>query len=126
MKYFTPDLFISFNSSDPIVARNASTRWDIAVVAYDKYLQSIRAKLPPPLRELTNLSLHDAEFIEFEEVSPNGHHAVSHLVLRQHGEIVFLSYFLGRRFRRPSRMRPFRRTQCCGSTMKSSMKARPF
>lgn len=91
MKYFTPDLFIAFNSSDRGIAKVASTQWDKAVAAYDKHLRSIRRKLP---RQLTDLCLHDAEFIEFEEVSPNSRHAVAHLVLRNAGEIIFLSYFL--------------------------------
>ena len=47
MKYFTPELFIAFNSSDRTIARHASTQWDKAVAAYDKHL-------PPPVRQLRN------------------------------------------------------------------------
>lgn len=72
MKHFTPELFTAFNSSDREIARDASTRWDKAVAAYDKHLRSLHRRLPPPVRQLTKLSLHDAELIEFEEVSPNG------------------------------------------------------
>jgi hypothetical protein len=103
MKYFTPELFIAFNSSDREIASDASTQWDKVVAAYDRQLRSLRRKLPQPVRQLTNLCLHDAEFIEFEEVSPNGRRAVAHVVLRQHGEIIFLSYFL---LEKPSIGRP--------------------
>lgn len=94
MNYFTPELFIAFNSPDSKTSRAASRQWDKAVVAYDKHLRSIRRKLPRPVRRLSSLYLHDSEFLEFEEVSPNGRGAVAHLVVRQHGEIIFLSYFL--------------------------------
>lgn len=94
MIYFTPELFIAFNSSDRMIAGDASMQWDKAVAAYDEHLRSIRRKLPQPLRQLANLYLHDAELIEFEEVSPNDRHAVAHMVLRRHDEIIFLSYFL--------------------------------
>lgn len=105
MKYFTPELFIAFNSSDRKIARDAATQWDKAVAAYDKHLRSIRRKLPQPVRQLTDLYLHDSEFIEFEEASPNDRRAVAHVVLRRRGEITFLSYFL---LEKPSIARPIK------------------
>ena len=94
MKYFTPELFVAFNSPDRKIARAASIQWDKAVTAYDKHLRSIRRKLPRSVRQLSKLYLHDAELLEFEDASPNGRKPVAHLVLRQHGDVVFLSYFL--------------------------------
>jgi hypothetical protein len=94
MKYFTPELFIAFNSTDRKVAKAASIQWDKAVAAYDKHLRSLRRRLPQRVRRLSSLYLHDAEFLEFEESSPNRRNPVAHLVLRQGGEIIFLSYFL--------------------------------
>ena len=108
MNYFTPELFVAFKSSEPKVARAAAIEWDKAVAAYDKHLKSVRRRLPPPVRELSNLLLlHDAELLNFEEVSPNGRSAIAHLLVRQFGEVSFLSYFL---LEKPSIAKPIKHT----------------
>ncbi len=66
MKYFTPELYVRFNSRDPDEADRADKEWDAAQDRYEKHLKRIRRRLPEKVRVLSNkLCLHDAEYQGF-------------------------------------------------------------
>lgn len=94
MKYFTPELFVAFNSDDEHVANDAALQWDQAVSDYDGHLKSIRRRFSRNVRELSRLNLHDADYLEYAEDSPSGQHSAAHLTVRQNGEVIVLLYFL--------------------------------
>jgi hypothetical protein len=64
MKFFTPELYVQFNSSDPAVADRANDAWENALNAYRIHLRRIEKDLPPGSRELSKTYLHDAELLD--------------------------------------------------------------
>ena len=99
MKYFTPDLFLRFNSPDETVADVADEAWEAAVREYHDYLDGLSDRLPDPVRQLARLSLHDAELLDWEEMvqhsSDLGFEPVPGFAvfsLRQGDEILLLIY----------------------------------
>ncbi len=61
MRYFTRDLYRRCRSTDETVLDAACAEWEQANEAYERHLQAIEPKFPPPLRELATLLLHDAK-----------------------------------------------------------------
>ena len=94
MKYFKPELFVAFNSEDVQMANEAARAWEQAVTAYDKHLKTIRRRLPPKVRELSKLHLHDAEFVALgkDVTVPDARSAT--LVVKQGRPLTVLVYFL--------------------------------
>ena len=74
MRYFTPDLYVRFNSSNEEEANRADEAWEEALQEYQRHLKSIWDKLPSQVRKLTELCLHDAELLacrlEIEPLPP--------------------------------------------------------
>ena len=72
MKYFTPELYVRFNSSDEKVADRADREWEKAIVKYEQYLDGVRDRLPAQVQKLSRLYNHDARILSrVEEVQPN-------------------------------------------------------
>jgi hypothetical protein len=100
MKFFTPDLYMRFNSSDDEVADRADEEWESAISAYHKHLESLRDQMPPQVKELANLCLHDAELLAWEQpIEPffellPFRTGFAILSIRQGDEIVSLIYVL--------------------------------
>lgn len=67
MKYFTRDLYLRFNSPDNAIADQADEDSEHAIAEYNKYLEGIRHRLPTEVEKLSNLCLHDANLLAFEE-----------------------------------------------------------
>jgi hypothetical protein len=67
MRYFTPELYEQFNSSDDEVADRADEAWEAAIQAYHRHLDSIRDKMPSQVRKLAELCLHDAEVLAYDQ-----------------------------------------------------------
>jgi hypothetical protein len=67
MRFFTPELYVRFNSSNEDEADQANEAWESALVGYRKHLEEIRGQMPPQVRKLTELCLHDAEFIGLDQ-----------------------------------------------------------
>lgn len=63
MRFFTPDLYLRFNSPDDAVADAADTEWGEALRGYREHLDRLRERLPTRVRELAELNLHDAELL---------------------------------------------------------------
>lgn len=67
MRFFTPDLFIRFNSADDEEADRADEEWEAAIAAYRQHLESIRDQMPSHVGKLATLNLHDAELLDAEQ-----------------------------------------------------------
>jgi len=67
MKYFTPQLYQRFNSSNDEDADRANEEWEEAILAYNRQLDGIREWMPSPVRKLSELCLHDAELLSSVE-----------------------------------------------------------
>lgn len=62
MKYFTPELFARFNSSDDAIALAAHDEWERQLKRYGRHYKKIEAQLPPMLRKFdSEQCLHDAD-----------------------------------------------------------------
>ncbi|HZL36446.1 MAG TPA: hypothetical protein VFC78_14095 [Tepidisphaeraceae bacterium] len=102
MRYFTPELVSSLNSSDSDTVDEAMVRWESALSSYQKHLQKIHRDMPPQLQPLTNLSLHDWQVLKISDgkdrANPRG--ATMVIALGNIGEVMFLSYSLRQKPRR--------------------------
>ena len=58
MKFFTPELYMRFNSSDDDIADEATREWDRAIENYLRHLQSL--PLTEHVKELSEQCFHDA------------------------------------------------------------------
>jgi hypothetical protein len=63
MRFFTPELYVQFNSPDEAEADRADEAWEAAIRSYRQHLDDIRDRLPSQVRELAGLCLHDAELL---------------------------------------------------------------
>jgi hypothetical protein len=68
MRFFTPELYIRFNSSDDEEADRANEEAEAALSEYRKHLDGIRDRMPSQVRKLAELCLHDAELLACEQV----------------------------------------------------------
>jgi hypothetical protein len=66
MRYFTPELYLQFNSENDEVADRADAAWEKAVEEYRHHLLAIRDKMPSQVSKISELCLHDAEVLGFE------------------------------------------------------------
>jgi len=67
MKFFTPELFLRFNSSDDQEADRANEDWDAAIHAYQTHLDGLLNQMPAQVKQLATLNLHDAEVLANDE-----------------------------------------------------------
>jgi hypothetical protein len=106
MKFFTPELYMRFNSSDNEVADRADEDWETAIAAYREHLDGLRDVMPPSVKELADLCLHDAELLAWEQpIEPLFEFlpfrtGFAILSMRQGDEIVSLIYVLWDRVRK--------------------------
>jgi hypothetical protein len=115
MRYFTPELFMQFNSFDPEEAERADEAWDKAETAYKEQVERIREAWPESVRKLSSLCLHDTDVLSREEQFvlmepfPEGPGAFRHtypfwtaiagVSVRQGDEILTLFYVLADRMK---------------------------
>ncbi|HQU46762.1 MAG TPA: hypothetical protein PK867_28420 [Pirellulales bacterium] len=111
MKFFTPELYLRFNSQDDDIADQA---WESAIKAYHEHLDGIRNQMSQQVKGLLELCLHDCELLGWDEnIEPDPRFsagplpvwsAFSVLSLRCDGEVVSLNYVLWDKVRhRPAR-----------------------
>src|SRR6516165_611482 len=67
MRFFTPELYLRFNSSDDEKADRANEAWEAALSEYRRHLDGIRDHMPSQVRKLADLCLHDAELLACEQ-----------------------------------------------------------
>jgi hypothetical protein len=120
MRFFTPELFLRYNSDLDEVADAADAEWEAALKAYRAKQENMRSRMPSQVKKLAALCLHDAELLsleeEFQAVSGKGNappiwSAVASLLLQSGRTLQALVYALPDRIERtePSRDWPFAR-----------------
>ncbi len=67
MHFFTPELYIQFNSLDDEIADQAGEAWEAALQNYQHHLERIRPAMPPQVTMISELSLHDAEILKLQQ-----------------------------------------------------------
>ena len=108
MRFFTPELYLQYNSPNDGEADRADEAWEAAIRAYQQHLDGLRDKMPSQVVRLSELCLHDAELLACEEkaeplfrLPPEPYwldpiwSAVAILSVRQGGEVLSLIYLLG-------------------------------
>jgi len=96
MKYFTPQLYIDFNSDDPDIADRADEQWERALADYRKHLKKIRGRLNEKVRDLAEVCcLHDAAYLGFTKISlPSAAGDLAILAVEQGERALLLVYVL--------------------------------
>lgn len=96
MRFFTPELYLRFNSSNDEVADRANEEWETALVEYRKHLDQIWDQIPDDGKQLAELCLHDAELLDPKQsVKPLFFRpAIVILPLIQDGHLVTVIYKL--------------------------------
>jgi len=90
MKFFTPELYVRFNSPDDDEADRADSEWEDAIRRYEADLESFRDQMPPRVRELAdNLCLHDMQIMVVQHEPSMGIVSV-----KQKEKLVVLFYIL--------------------------------
>lgn len=67
MRFFTPELYIRYNSSNDEEADRADEAWEAAMKEYHHHLNRLRDRMPSQVRELSDLCLHDAELLACDQ-----------------------------------------------------------
>ena len=67
MRFFTPELYLRFNSRDDAVALAADAEWEAAIARYNAHLDSFRGKMPSQVVNLSEMCLHDADILLRQE-----------------------------------------------------------
>jgi hypothetical protein len=111
IEILTPELYIKFNSPDDVEADRANEDWEAAIRAYRSHLNGLQDQMPPQVKKLAGLCLHDAELLACKrldgwlslrfpfERSPFWPECAI-LSARQGNEIFSLIYVLGDAIRR--------------------------
>jgi hypothetical protein len=68
MRFFTPELYLQFNSSDDREADAANEVWESAIVNYERHLDALRERVPSYASGILDLCLHDAVMTGFQEI----------------------------------------------------------
>lgn len=96
MRYFTPDLYLRFNSEDQYEADVAEQEWETAVRAYRGHLVKIKEHLSSGVRAIADsLCLHNAVYLglTLQQIAESPT-SVALLHARQESQFVFLLYLL--------------------------------
>ena len=91
MRFFTPALYLAFNSENDAEADRADATWEKVLEDYERHLNRLGKRVPAEVARLAELCLHDAEIHAFRkeiEPNPNGKvvwsaQALSALVVRR-------------------------------------------
>jgi hypothetical protein len=66
MRFFAPELFVRYNSSDDEEADRADEDWETAIRRYQEHLTKLRPLMPAQVEKLADLRLHDVEVLSCE------------------------------------------------------------
>lgn len=109
MKFFTPELYVKFNSSVDSEADEANQAWENAIEAYEAHLKSLRGNMPSRIGEIADKScFHDAEILSVSEENSQSQglfpwtplSSLGILTLKQEDQIIVLIYLLWTGIRR--------------------------
>ena len=96
MRFFTPELYLRFNSPDRSTAEEAHDDWEQALAGYRKHLKKLRPRMAKSVSETAEtLCLHDFAYLGMN-VSPILDHggALAAVMLRNGSKDMILAYFL--------------------------------
>jgi hypothetical protein len=106
MKYFTPELYLRFNSDDPQEMVQAHDEWERAIERYRQHVREVEANFTPSVRELAHsLCLHDAAVLGLTWVptpsyasrslpAPDAARSLVVLTAKQGSTVYFLIYLM--------------------------------
>ncbi len=96
MKYFTPELYVEFNSDNLAVADVADTNWEKATADYRKHIAKIGGRLPGKARELAeSLCLHDAVYMGYLKAPvPKSSAELAVVAVEKADDVILLIYVL--------------------------------
>jgi hypothetical protein len=101
MKFFTPGLYLRYNSADEKVADRAEEEWESALGEYRSHVAHLSASMNSRVGDLAeNLCLHDAEVLSFQEdipeppSSPLSPLPVAGIFLKLDSKNIHIFYFL--------------------------------
>jgi hypothetical protein len=102
MRFFTPSLYLRYNSDDDTIADRADARWEKAIRAYKKHLERFSARMNERVKLVAeSLCLHDAEILFFQAdipvhpwFQPPYSRGAATISLKSAGTIVNLFYLL--------------------------------
>jgi hypothetical protein len=107
MRFFTPELYLRFNSPVDEEADRANEAWEEALQGYRSHLEALRERMPSQVSRLADLSLHDAQVLaRSEEIQAGGPAfldfplplslwtAVAVVTLKREEEVISLIYCL--------------------------------
>src|SRR5262245_59981161 len=61
MRFYTRELYQRCRSADEAVVSASEDEWERTNEAYERHLRAIEPRMPPSVREMSALLLHDAE-----------------------------------------------------------------
>ncbi len=93
MRFFTPDLYLEINSSNAVAVDAAMDAWEKAIVVYKKHLTALLKGMPPQIRHLAKLSLHDWELVSVD-ADPVTTASTASVEVRHDGQLIVLFYVL--------------------------------
>jgi hypothetical protein len=115
MRFFTPELYLRFNSPNRDEALRADAEWEEAVDRYERRLGEFKERLPSQVEQLADLCLHDAEILsrveEIQSAGPfpfpeypvpfpmTGWSVIAVISVKQEGEVLSIFYCLWDRMR---------------------------
>jgi hypothetical protein len=100
MRFFTPELYLQYNSPNDDEADRAEEAWENATAKYQAHLESVRGRMPPQVQRLSELCLHDAEILACNQEADPGRPAMAILTMLEENEkILTLIYQLWDRVR---------------------------
>lgn len=96
MRYFTPELYLKFNSADRGVVAKAHDEWEDAIRTYRQRLQEIGINMTTNARTVAEtLCLHDADYLGMALLPvPDSGKSLAVLLIGQDATRVFLVYLL--------------------------------
>lgn len=102
MKFFTPPLYIRYNSGDDAVDDRADRAWERAIRIYREHLKTFSEKMNDRVKGIAEtLNLQDAEILSLQPnvparplLAPPSFRDVTTFSLRSDGKIVNLLYLL--------------------------------
>lgn len=110
MKFFTPELYLQYNSANDAEADRADAAWEQALHQYESHLKKLANDMPPRVKELAwKWCLHDAELLSVrnEESEPFALRfqlllpflPIALVALRQEENSILLVYLLWKKVR---------------------------
>jgi hypothetical protein len=96
MKFFTPELYLQFNSPDDQIAETAHEAWESALARYERHLNRISSRLTPATRKIAKtLCLHDGQYSGISlPLLPTGDNSLAVLSTRSDSKLIVLLYVL--------------------------------